>query len=445
MTPPAVPPPPPAPPFGEPPSRRGMSVGRILLAVGIAVPMVAMLGSLAVSQFQRIREGAGQMKAQQPPVEPPPPLTAQQQEALELFGANLAEAISRKDSVAVKAAQDSDGLATRVFEQLPPMPDAAKIRAGFIRGASNREGGWMWSLMAGEAAFLRTRERLGFPAVLLRMKTEAGAVSYVDVLVRPEGISFRAVDMFNYIFATTTSEEARNVLAVLTAKSGMGGLAALLGIPQMKMDEDVAARFEAINKAKQAGDPAEVLRICDSLPAELKTQRTFFILRLQALMELSSTGNEKIDEDYQHALRAAPDILGKGSTTDLLMVDLLFLENDFQAADDCLKRVDAVVGGDPYLKFLRGSARLQLKDYEGALALANEAQQEDPQMPDAVNLRIGVHLARKDHKAVVGEFRTFRKNFGVTLDREALSGEDVYKDFLASPEFAIWEKEIAAP
>lgn len=447
MNPSDIPPPFPNRPAMVPPPRQGMGAGKIILIVlGVAALGVVALGVLIGTNFERIQKAARKMASQQQPsLKPPAPLTAEQEKGLAQFGQELAEALTNKDSAAVKAMQDNDALATRVFEKLTGIPQAANVRAGFMKGVASRDGGWMWSLMEGDVVFLRTRERHGFPAVLLRMKSEAGAVNYVEVMVRLEGAGFKAVDMFNYVFATTTSEEARNVMAVMTAKSGAGGLAAMLGIPHMKMDEDVASRLEAITKAKQKGDVKEVLRICDSLPAELKTQRSFFIIRLQALMELSSTGSAEIDNEYKEALRAAHDILGKDSTTDLLMVDLLFLENDLQGADDSLKKVEAVIGGDPYLKFLRGNARLQMKDYAGALALAAEVQKEDPKMADVVDLRLAVHLARKDHKAVLDELRAFKKNFGVTLDRAALAEEETYKDFIASPEFATWEREIAAP
>lgn len=432
-----------------PPPRVGMGAGKIILiVVGVVVLAVAGLAVFIGANFERIQEVARKAKAQAQPTvaaKPPPPLTPEQQTALVQYGKDLAQALTDKDSDAVKARLDNNGMADRVFETLPPMRDADEMRAGFVNGASGRPGGWLWTLMEGDVVFLRTRERLGFPAVLLRMKSEEGAVNYIDVMVRPDGTSFKAVDAFNYVFATTVSEDARNVFAVMTSGSGGGGLAALLGIPQVRMNKEMLGRFEAINKARQAGDAAEIVRICDALPAELKTQRMFFIIRLQALMALSTSGSAKIDEDYKQALRAAPDIVGKDSTTDLLMVDLLFMENDFQGADDCLKRVEAVVGGDPYLKFLRGNARLQMKDYDGTLALADEASKEDPKMAEIVDLRLGVHLGRKDHKAMLEELRAFKKNFDATIDRAAMAENEMYKDFLASPEFATWEKEIAMP
>lgn len=424
--------------------RKGSGTGWILLIIiGGVVVLGAVLAALAIPAYQRIQQMAQEMKNKQTPaLQPPPPLNEGQKQGLMVFGNELAEALSEKDAAKVMAMQDSEEFCTRVFEKIPTgIPNVADMRRGFMNGIKKREGGWLWSAMSGDVHFLRLRERVGYPAVLLRIKTPEGAVSYVDALVRPEGESFRVVDMFNYIFASTASEESRNVLAVMLSKSAGGGLAALLGTQQL--DEKNADILVSINEATRAGNMVEVLRICDGLPPELKTQRSFFIFRLQALMAVNSTG--KYDQQYKEALRAAPGILGEDSTTDLLMVDLLFMDNDFKGADDCLKRLDDIIGGDPYLKFLRGGAHLQMKDYAGVLALADAAAKEDPTMAEVVDLRIGVHLARKDYKALVDELRAFKRTFGAVMDRKALADDPQHADFLKSPEFAGWEKEIAKP
>lgn len=158
-------------------------------------------------------------------------------------------------------------------------------------------------------------------------------------------------------------------------------------------------------------------------------------------MALSSTGDGRHDAAYKDALRAAPNILGQDSTTDLLMIDLHFLDGNFAEADASIQRVERIIGGDPYLKVLRANTRRMMKDYDGALKLANEAQHDEPDLADAVDARITIHLERKDYRGLVAELRAFKRDFGITLDRKALD-EPMYAEFVASPEFAAWEKEI---
>lgn len=432
---------PPSPPVV---SRKGLGAGWIVAIVVSVIFGVLLLISLAVPAYNRIQQKAQEIRNQNDPaLKAPPPLTAEQQKALVQFGKDLAEAISKNDADRMMKMQDAEGLAARAFEKMTGMRNAANMRRGFVDGVQGREGGWMWNAMGNEVSLLRTRERLGFPAVLLRLKTVDGGVNYLDVIVRPDGAGFKAVDTFNYVLATTVSEESRQALLSMTAKSDGDALASMLGMGQA--DKDAPRHLKAIGDALREGKSEEVLRLYEALPVRLKTQRMFFIMRLQALTALSSTGDDKIDDDYKAALRAAPDILGKESTTDLLMVGLLFMENDFQGADECLQRVDKAIGGDPYLKCLRANARLMLKDYDGVITLADQAQKEEPTLSEPVDLRLSVHAERKDHKALVAELRAFKKNFGQILDRAALTDDATYNDFLASPEFLAWEKEIAAP
>lgn len=421
-----------------------------LLVLGCALFAIAAIGVVAAVVIPNIgslndsaRAAQARREAQAKNAAAPKllPLTAQQQKALEQFGQDLAAAINDQDHAALVKMQDTDALIERVFDGLSGIPDREGMRRGFRDGLNASGEGWMTRLVDGKAAVLRTCERQGHPAVRLRLIGEEGGMSYVDVMVRPEGAGFKAVDIFAYVFATTVSADARNAVAAMLPQSGGKGLAALLGLPAM--NKDALKFYEQLGEASREGQSETVLRLYEQLPAELKTQRPFFLTRLQALMELSSAGSADIDRQYKEALRAAPDILGKDSTPDLLMVDLLFMEEDYKGADECLKRAEVVIGGDAYLKVLRGKAHLQMNDHAGALALADEASKLEPDLTEAVDLRLSVHLDRGDFAGLVKEMRAFRQNSGVTLGREQLADDAAYADFLKSPEFAAWEKEIA--
>ncbi|MGV3662903.1 MAG: hypothetical protein ACO1TE_22145 [Prosthecobacter sp.] len=370
-------------------------------------------------------------------------LTAAQQQALEQFGRSLAQAMTDKDGPALKAHLDPDEFGGRVLQKMPDM--TAEMRQVITRSINKRPGGWMDQKMSGNVVFLRTRERLGFPAVQLRLRSETDSLSYADVLVRPDGAGFKVVDLYDYTMASLISEEIGNMLAVSINPSGGAGLAKVLGIPGIK--NEVMVDFRAMAVAAQMQDAPEVLRLHDTLPEEIRRTRGVFSLRLQALMRLSNQGSQQAAQAFEGALRQAPEILGKESATDLLMTDLLLQRQDFQGVDDCLKRTEAAIGGDPYLKLLRGNMRLQMKDYVGVLALADAAEREadsgDPTQSEAMDLRITVHLQRKDFAAAVKELRACREKFGAVMDRQAFAGDALYEDLLKSPEFAAWEKELA--
>lgn len=446
MNSPHLPPPLPNPPPALPPQRKGMGTGVIvLIVVGAVVLLLAVLAALAVPAFQQLQKLAEETKAKQAKAaQPPPPLTAEQKEALQVFGDALAEALTDGDDAKVKSLLDPDGLADRVFDaRTAGFPQAADMRKGFMNGAMKHPGGWLRNLMGNEVTALRVRERDGFPAVVLRLKPEDGGVNYVDIIARPQGGGFRAVDMFTYMYASYLSDEMRNLMATMLPDSGAGKVAAWFGAANF--DNEMIDRLKSGGELMKSGDFAGALRLCDGLPQKYRTHRMFFMLRMQALMALNGTEDGKHDAAYREALRSAPDILGKDSTTDLLLIDLHFLDNNLAEAEASILRVQKVIGGDPYLKVLQANTRRMMRDYEGALKLANEAQQEEPDLYDAVDARLTIRVEQKDYPALVEELRAFKRGSGVVLDRKSLEDDAQFKEFLASPEFAAWEKEIAKP
>ncbi|MBE2284519.1 MAG: hypothetical protein IAE77_13770 [Prosthecobacter sp.] len=444
MNPPDLPPPLPPTPVPAVP-RKGFGTGAIvLIVVGAVVLPIAVLGALAVPAFQSIQKLAQEEKQKRAKAaQVVKPLTAEQKVALQAFGDELAEALADEDDEKVKSMLDSAALAERVFDdRLSGVPQVADVKRGFFSGITKNPGGWLHDLMGADIKVLRLHEREGLPAVLLRIKPEGGGVNYVDILVRPEGSTFRAVDMFTYMYASLVSDEARNMMAMMLPDSAAGKLAALLGISQT--DTEMVGHLKSAGDLLRAGKYKEALRVCDALPAKYRTNRRFFMMRLQAHMALSGTDDDKNDAAYKEVLRAAPDILGKDSTTDLIMIDLFFLDNQLAEADACIQRVQKVIGNDPYLKVLRANTRRMMKDYAGALKLAHEAQQEEPGLYEAVDARLSIRADQKDFAGLLEELRAFKKTSGVTLTRDTMAEDAQFAEFLASPEFATWEKENPA-
>lgn len=426
-----------------------MSAGMIALIVfGVIVVLAAAVAVMALPVFKNIQALADKKKAEQAQKSmPPAPLTPEQKLELEAFGDRLAKAISKGDGESLKLMLDTEGLGERVFDsRAEGFPEIREMKRGFMNGAAKHPGGWLRNIVGNKTKALHCRERDGFPAIVMRLTGEEGGdggVNYVDIIAKPHGASFKAVDLFTYMYASYLSDEMRSLMATMVPPSGFGKLAALFGNTQF--DQEMLGRLKTIGELFNAGKLDEVLRLCDALPDKYRTHRMFFMMRMQALTTLNGTADGKYDAAYRDVLRSAPDILGKDSTTDLLMIDLHFLNNELAEADACLQRVNEVVGGDPYLKVLRANTHRMMKDYEGALKLASEAQAEEPDLYTAVDSRLSIHVEQKHFAALVDELRAFKRSSGTVLDRAALSDDPQFKEFLASPEFAAWEKEIARP
>ncbi len=423
-----------------------MGAGMIVLIIlGVLVLFAGVLAALAIPVYKRMQglaQGAKDSLQHKAPAPPAKELTALQKLELKAFGERLADALTAGDAETIKSMLDSEGMADRVFdERTSGFPQVSEMRKGFISGATKPPGGWLRNVMGNKTKALHYRERDGYPAIVMRLTPEGGGVNYVDIVVRPFGKSFRAVDMFTYMYASYFTDETRNLMATMLPSSSVGKLASLMGATNF--DSEMINLLKKGGELIKAGRYAEALSICEALPEKYRTHRMFFMLRMQALMQLNDAEEGKYDAPYREMLRSAPDILGADSTTDLLMIDLMFLDNQLAEADACIQRVEKVVGGDPYLKVLRANTHRMMKDYEGALKLATEAQSEEPDLFEAVDARLTIHVEQKHYPAIVEEFRELKKK-GVIMTRQLLIEDGVYEDFLASPEFAAWEKESGA-
>lgn len=409
--------------------------GAVVLVLMIIFAVFMLVGPAMVKVVGEVHDATVKPK----PLQPPPPLTAEQQAALEEFGRDLARWINFRDISKLASLVDDAALTTRVLEKLPPALARPGTRGNLADILHENSGSWLWEVMGGNAEYVRSVVREGFPAVLLR--TERRPENYVEIMVRPEGGGFRVVDAFSRLLARSSSEEHCNVLASRVDSPPASALAGLPGVPAGASPE-LLDHVAGLLQARRARTALEVLHFCDGLPPEVKNLPPFFQVRLLTLHRLNSVVGWENAADYKAALRAAPGILGPESTVDLLLADALRVENDFAGVDECLKRTAEALGGaDPYLSFQRADNCLRMKMHDKALALLDEVARESTWAQKAANLRIKVFLDRRDHPAVVEALRAFRKDFGVVLGRRNYFVQMDSQEFLASPEFLAWEKE----
>lgn len=444
---PATPPPVPKPVFVPAPSpavralRTRQSTGRemYVIAAVVGVMLMALAGYLVlVPKVQTFMQVVQDAKASLTHIEPPPPLTKEQQAALERFGPELARAIRLQDASKLNLMMDDEALAGRVFEKLPDAFEVPGGRAAMINNLHRGAGRWLLGLAGGGAEYVRTNVREGFPAVVLR--TGHGQTQYADILVRPDGDSFKVVDGFNRLLAWTVSDDLCYGLA---GGVPVPGEAALNALPGVSATMSPAARRElpSLLHAVRLIRAEDLLFYLDGLPREVDQEPLFLRQRLRALQPLVSSGKLEHTKDCKTALLAAPTVLGGDCTADAALAGILRLENDFQGVEECLKRLTVAVGGDPHITYLRAENFVTMARHAEALALLDELDHSSAKTEKTASLRIRVHLVRKDYPALVRDLRDFKQTFGVALVRRNYFQDLDGHAFLASPEFAAWEKE----
>ncbi len=429
----AMNPPSPYPP-PVPTQPKNSKAGCWIAAFAISFAVIAMG---PVVRYLSVSEEAA--KARESAMQPPPSLSDEQRAKLLAFGHELAAQASKGEGAALNGRQDFEEMLNRVTHGLEGSEaTSAGFRQGFLGSVKKNAGGILAQMAGQQARCIRTGERNGFPAITMRViMKDTGAVSFIDVLARPKDDSFVVIDAHTYVFGFLVTEEMRNTMALLLPQSSGAPIAArLLGLRDAKGQEGLDEVLEMMRNARTA-KPEDTVRAYQKLSASLQEQRMVFVLYIQALMNLEGAEHEAA---YKAALRRAKDILGENSGTDLLMVDLLYLDGDFKGVEQSLADMQKVVGEDAYLKILAANACIKAGDIAGAERHVLAAEKLEPELAQLVDLRLTLCAMKKDFAALVKELRAIKKRSGVALGEKML-GDPVYAEFLKSSEFAAWKKE----
>ena len=406
-----------------------------VIIAGVLLVLIAILGvvaAIAIPTFNRVQEKAKVLAAQREAAKPAPPLTTEQKAQARQFGILLVNALNSKSASSVKDMTDLDTAADRV---LTGFTVSAKSRQEFVKDLKENQAGIMSRFLGSHSRVLRLTERAGQPALTLRLSPGRGSVSYADVLLRPAGGTFKVVDIFDYHIGSLTSAEVRQAMLLMQSKD-KGALGRLLGLD--KVAERDIEMLESIVDKLHKHDFKGVLATYDAMPQELRKTRTAFVPYLTALENLQLEGGRA--ETYASALESAGEILGKDSTTDLMLFELHTLHQEYSAAQQCMDRVRLVIGEDAKLYQLQGMAAIRAGDLAAAEHCLAAAEKLEPELADLVDLRLQVRAMKRDFAGVVAELRRYASAARVVIPPAALK-EAVYDEFKKSPEFAAWAKQ----
>ena len=406
-----------------------------VIIAGVMLVLIAILGvvaAIAIPTFNRAQEQAKVLAAQREAAKPAPPLTAEQKARARQFGILLVNALNSKSASSVKDMTDLTAAADRVLTGFTVSP---KSRQEFIKDLKENQAGIMSRFLGSHARVLRLTERAGQPALTLRLSPGRGSVSYADVLLRADGDTFKVVDIFDYHIGSLTSAEVRQAMVLMQSKD-KGAMGRLLGLD--KVGEQEVAMVEGIVDKLHKRDFKGVLTTYDAMPQALRKTRTAFVPYLTALENLQLEGGHA--EAYAAALESAGEILGKNSTTDLMLFELHILHEEYSAAQQCMDRVRLVIGEDAKLYQLQGMAAIRAGDLATAEHCLVAAEKLEPELVDLVDLRLQSRAAKGDFAGVVSELRRYASAARVVIPPAALK-EPAYDEFKKSPEFAAWAKQ----
>jgi tetratricopeptide (TPR) repeat protein len=265
-------------------------------------------------------------------------------------------------------------------------------------------------------------------SVLFRLLSSNGALNYHDWLLgRSKTGAVTATDCHIFLAGELYSDNLRRSFLPLAHKSAGASVENLSG-----PEKDFVAHFDKfalMGRYAQERNWRQALKTYKELPASVQASKPAMNIRLLAAQAVSSAEYLATIDDFR---KHYPN----DAMIDLISIDGYILRKDYDRALEAIDRVDKSLGGDPYLKVLRGNILLRQHKLDAARDLVQKALNEDPNLLRAYYAMIEISLDQRDYAETVKWLKK-AESLGVTFGD--LTRVRSFDQFVRSPEYKAWK------
>jgi len=394
------------------------------------------LATLVFALASRPCHAAGQEPAR------PPAAPAESDELAEneQLGVQLLNALRAKDAKLFAGLFDPDALVERAVAGLGL---DSSFQKGWRRGApAGLRVTWAasFSQLSDESkcslAFVRVRGAPNARSLLFRQRARQGErFDYLEFWTR-KGADGRlyVVDWVSHVDGQRRSDLLRLDLLTSTSELKRPDPEHLAGLDRLYLDHAELVRRLTASVKKSAWQ--ETLDAFEQLPKDLRHEPSLQLAELRLAAWLGDV--QRIRTCYEGLTAGRPEYL---------TADLWAFTHDLWGKDEArvlasLRRLQAAIGGDSQLDYIESNLLLGRGELEAANAPALRARASEPDWLDPYWMIVSIALQRHDAEAVLQGLLEIDAHF--TLEWTDLGAQEVYKEFVASPQGAKWRQHLAS-
>ena len=345
------------------------------------------------------------------------------------FARDLESALAAGDQAAVTGMLRPMDLFERSLSDLNFTP---RDRSAILRGAKRSGDQWAVQFInqvgnGGKYTLLRIREVDGKKHLIMRLVGAEGAVNYHDfTLIRyPDG-RVGTEDIYIYAAGETVTQMFRRIMMKFAAEHNRGIVDRLTGSEQVFIKH--VASLQRITELLREGEARSALTLFHGLPEELKSNKVFQLIAIQAAQQLD-------EETYLAELDRFRKAHPNDPAADLLMIDYYTIKMDYDRAGESLDRLDRAVGGDAYLVAVKAALYSEAGRPKDARAAYEKAIAADPKLDIAYSGLISITLEEKDFAATLKWLKKGSATGAIAVDLQTIKDAPEYADFVKSPEY----------
>ena len=350
--------------------------------------------------------------------------------ALAGFGVMVADLLAGPDSASAKELIDTQALARRVVAGFPLLPVEAKELLSTAQTLVRSR----WTEVFGNCGngpvkVVAARCCGGFPSLVLRSVGSAGQPVFVELILRPQGDSFRVLDAVSFVHGLQVSEMLRPEILPPLAPRFPKATAELLRIDDAWLQESspVAAMLDSFYRGQHKDVLAAAKRLPETI-CQVRGVRAFIVASAIA------TGNSEAPAALQRGLwKKNPEEIGLA----WLAYDSFIRTGDAVAARRVLDRLEGELGRDGMLDVCKAQMYLDDARFEEASALLDGVVAREPGLDLGIGLSLARVLGRQDFPAAIKVLDDYRARTGHSVSPEELDAP-VFREFRRSMEFVAW-------
>ena len=352
-------------------------------------------------------------------------LTADERIALEAAAREFAASVRGGRGNLVADRFDLDAFVREVLHGLPVSQRVwDEFAAGVRTGLEARPGGLLADSLGQDFRFIRLLEEAESTQMLFRVWDEAAGVNYMrGVVDRPGGEGWRLIDIFSYSAGETMSESMRRTyLPMLLAESGSA-----LGEEEERLLLAGYNEYEKVISAFSDEDFVAARRGFDKVPQALREQRFGRILEIEILSRIDGE-----PEAYAAAMQKFAETFPDDPSLPLMMLEHHSIRGEHEEVLQRIDELDAMLGGDVFLHFVRVGALSALGREGEAVEGLRAAITAEPEIEELRWAMVHAALSAGEYDLVADALRVLKGEFDYEFSAEQLQDAEGYEAFVES-------------
>ena len=346
-------------------------------------------------------------------------------EAVQKWGESFGKAAKENDTKALMKLLDFKLNIAKAGSGLARKSDKDVFGGGFKQGVAQM----LKVCCDPEGSYLFRRVELTEfgPNALMRVIGADGACNYHfwRILENEQG-DLVGADAYFVLSGETLCESMQRVVVLALPPDKRNFIEKMMGA--QRRDAKALSELNTLWTASNGGQHQKVLSSFDKLPQDYQNDK------LVLLSGIRSAGAVNDDDKYVELLGRFRKFFPNDVAADLAGVDFHFMKEEFSKMQDAIDRVESCVGQDAHMKLLKAVGYVGSKQPQKAIEVLQQAIKIEPGYETSYWQLVEAALNEKEHAIVTDTLKGLVKEFGYA--EFAMEEVDIYKDYLASPEYA---------